>query len=71
MVSLDAAMLRVCSAQANGLAQRLGGEGYVAMRHGQPSARQTAELMAEEGMTEAIVVPGEPWPAMIESECAV
>lgn len=58
-VALDVPLQRVCAAQADGLAARLGGEGYVAMRFGQPSAAATVELMRAEGMRSAVLLGGE------------
>ncbi len=60
LVSLDSPFLRVAGAQANGVAENLGGEGYAVAAVGGPSAEEVVPLMRAEGMRRAVVVAADP-----------
>ncbi|MCB9834366.1 MAG: ferrochelatase [Planctomycetes bacterium] len=49
-VAIDSPHERVARAQAHGIAERLGREGYVAARHGRPGIAETLGLMRAEGV---------------------
>lgn len=70
-IGVDSPLHRVCGGQANGIAEILGCEGYVAMNHGMPSIEMIVKLMIEEGMKRAVVVPMDPHEANHSTRAAV
>ncbi len=60
LVSLDSPFLRVAGAQANGVAEKLGCEGYAVAAVGGPLAAEVVPLMRAEGMRRAVVVAADP-----------
>ncbi|HGY92671.1 MAG TPA: hypothetical protein ENK43_15995 [Planctomycetes bacterium] len=60
LVTVDSPFLRVAGAQANGVAEALGGEGYAVAAVGGPVADEVVPLMRAEGMRRAIVVAADP-----------